>query len=118
MKAGYLAHSPLTSIRQVPMGLWDGDGAPDTLLFTSDGKALLYPGNGPGGMTSGKQIASGIKGYNWVLGLGDLDGNGRSDLLVRDKAGVLWILPGTKSGFADKQFIASGFSGYDLAAAG
>ncbi|MFT4009783.1 MAG: FG-GAP-like repeat-containing protein [Nocardioidaceae bacterium] len=112
--AGYKAHSAVTSNRQIALGLWNSDGAPDTMTTRADGSAWLYPGNGPGGMTGGKKVATGLGAYNWLLGLGDLDGDGKSDLLGRGKSGTLWLLPGTGKGFGTPRIIARGFSGYDL----
>jgi hypothetical protein len=54
--------------------------------------------------------------YDWILGAGDVTGEGRPDLVVRERAtGYLWILPGRKSGFAPRKFLADGYAGYDLA---
>ncbi len=115
-RASYVAHRAITSVGQAGLGLWDGDGSPDSLLRRSDGVLLLYPGNGPGGLTNARQVASGAKKYDWMIGTGDLDGDGRADVLVRARStGRLWMLPGTKTGFGARRFVADGFSGYDLA---
>ena len=54
--------------------------------------------------------------YDWVLGPGDVDRDGRADLVVRGKAtGYLWLLPGTAGGYETRRFLAEGFGGYDLA---
>ncbi len=114
--SGYLAHSSVASDRQVAVGLYDGDGAPDTMVTRTDGSLWLYPGNGPGGMTGGRQVLSGLQAYDWLVGLGDLDGDRRSDLLARSKAnGWLYLIPGTSSGFASPRLVAPGFRAYDLA---
>ena len=116
IKAGYEAHSAVTSNRQVAVGLYDGDGAPDTMITKSDGSLWFYPGNGPGGMTNGRRLITGLQSYNWLIGLGDLDGDGRSDLVVRRKVnGWLYLLTGTASGFRPARLIATGFKAYDLA---
>jgi hypothetical protein len=112
---GYEAHSAVTSNRQVAVGLYDADGAPDTMITKTDGSLWFYPGNGPGGMTNGRQILTGLKSYDWLLGLGDLDGDGRSDLVGRNSSGVLYLIPGTRTGFGPARYLASGFSIYDLA---
>ncbi len=115
-RGSFVAHSAIGAVSQVGAGLWDADGAPDSMFKTSDGSLVLYGGNGPGGLTSGRKIASGMKRYDWVLGTGDLDGNGHSDLLVRAKAtGYLWMLPGRTSGVGPRVFVGEGFGGYDLA---
>jgi hypothetical protein len=51
--------------------------------------------------------------YNRVVGPGDLNGDGRPDLVVRDTAGKLWLLPGTSAGYGTRKFLASGYKGYE-----
>jgi hypothetical protein len=55
------------------------------------------------------------KSYDWVLGPGDLDGDGRNDLVGRDSAGLLWLLPGTSTGYAARRLLGSGFGSYTAA---
>jgi hypothetical protein len=112
----YVAHRAISSTTQLGLGLWDSDGSPDSLLRRSDGALLLYPGNGPGGLVDGRQVGTAAKAYDWMLGIGDLDGDGRSDVLVRTRSdGRLWMLPGTSNGFGPRRFVADGFGRYDLA---
>ena len=101
-----------------------GDGIPDLAGTPSGSSAHIYPGNGSGGFGAGyaakgpKNLARLVKTtkYDWVLPLGNLDGGGRKDVLVRArKTGTLWLLPGIKGGVDKRQYVASGFGGYDLA---
>jgi hypothetical protein len=111
----YVAHSAISASRQYGVGLWDGDGAPDS-LFRVDNRLVLYPGNGPGGLTSSESLGTDVSAYDWVLGVGDISDSGHPDLIVRaKKTGYLWLLPGTASGFGDRVFLAQGFGGYNLA---
>ncbi len=101
-----------------------GDGVPD-LAGTPSGKSPhVFPGNGTGGFGTAyaakgpKNLARLVasKKYDWVLPIGNLDGNGRRDVLVRARrTGTLWLLPGIKGGFDKRQYVASGFGGFDLA---
>ena len=113
--ASYVAHGRIDAGRQVPVGRWDGDGAPDS-LFRAGNRLTLFPGNGPGGLTASKPLKVDLAPYDWVVGVSDVQLNGHSDLIVREKAtGDLWLLPGTESGFGSRRFLASGMGGYDLA---
>ncbi len=75
----------------------------------------LWSGNGPGGLMTGKQVASGAAGYSWFTSIGDLDGDGRVDVVARDRSGALWLLRGTGSGLAPRRLVATGFDAYDYA---
>jgi hypothetical protein len=112
----YVAYSAVTAGRQIGLGRWNSDGAPDNAFRSGDALTWLA-GNGPGGLTGGRgSLSVDLGGYDWVLSLGDVDRNGRPDLVVREKTtGYLWLLPGTTTGFGTRRFLAEGFGGYDLA---
>ncbi|MFE9792896.1 FG-GAP-like repeat-containing protein [Streptomyces goshikiensis] len=77
-----------------------GDGKPDLLARASTGaKTLwLYPGLGNGKF--GDRIDNGGWGsINQVSGVGDITGDGRSDVLAVEKSsGKLWVYPGQADG--------------------
>ncbi len=114
-QASYVAHGAIQAGRQVAVGRWDGDGAPDS-LFRRGSKLVLFPGNGPGGLTSPRTLSVDLSPYDWVIGVSDVLLTGHPDLIVRDKAtGYLWLLQGTATGFAPRRFLAEGMGEYDLA---
>jgi hypothetical protein len=116
LKTSYVAHSAVSAKRQIGLGRWNSDGAPDNAFRSGDSLSWLA-GNGPGGLTGSKySLGVNLAAYDWVLGLGDVNGGRRPDLVVREKAtGYLWLLPGTSTGFGARRFLAEGFAGYDLA---
>jgi len=115
LKASYVAHAAIAAGRQVPVGRWDGDGAPDS-LFRKGAKLTLFPGNGPGGLTQPRGLGLDLSPYDWVIGVSDVTLTGHSDLIVREKvSGDLWVLQGTATGFKPRRFLAEGMGAYDLA---
>ena len=58
---------------------------------------MLYPGNGPGGLTGAATTVPSLDLTALRLGgrLSDVDRDGHADLVVREKAtGYLWLLAG------------------------
>jgi hypothetical protein len=83
----------------VPVGDFDGDGHPDLAARTPDGRLLLYSGNGSGGFLSpGRVVGRGWGGFTSVFSPGDFNGDGRSDVIARTPAGLLYLYPGNGSG--------------------
>jgi hypothetical protein len=114
-RASWRARSNLAGNKHVGAGLWNGDGAPDTLVRLRDGSLNLQVGNGPGGVSSATRVAGGAGRYDWLIGAGDVDGDGDADLVARQKAdGGLWLLPGRGTGLGPRRWIAGGFDRYDL----
>jgi hypothetical protein len=115
LRESYVAHSRINASRQIAIGRWDDDGAPDSLLRRGD-KVTLYAGNGPGGLTSPRGIGTDLSSYDWVIGTSSPTGSGRSALVVRAKAtGDLFVLRRTDTGFAPRRLIGEGMLAYDLA---
>jgi hypothetical protein len=114
LRRGYTAYSPVRGRNQVPIGRWDADGAPDSLIRTRSGLVLYY-GNGPGGFTRQKSMALPISSYDWLLGVDDVDLTGHSDLIARAKStGQLWVIPGSVSGFRTRVAVTGDTQGYDM----
>ncbi|MDN4175027.1 FG-GAP-like repeat-containing protein [Nocardioides sp. SOB77] len=112
--ASYVVHSRISAAQQVPVGRWDGDGAPDTMFRVGD-RLTLYPGNGPGGLTSPRALGTDVAAYDWLVGVSDVQLTGHADVIARSRAdGRLWLLPGTATGFGARRLIGEGAGVYDL----
>ena len=111
LKDSYVAYKRIKAGVQVPVGRWDGDGAPDS-LFRSGKKLSLYPGNGPGGFLGARPLKLSVKQYDWMVGVGDMGINGHAGVVVRErKTGYLWLLPGTATGFSAPGLPGAGLQG-------
>lgn len=90
-----------------------GDSNTDLVARDSSGRLWVYPGNGTGGFKT--RILAGSGGWgamNAILQPGDFNGDGRSDIMARDGAGVLWLYPGNGAGgLGTRVQVATGWSG-------
>jgi hypothetical protein len=123
------AFAGMTAIQGV--GDFNGDGHADLLARDAAGDVLLYPGNGTSATTLGAPItiATGWGSYTGIMGIGDFDGDGKSDVLARDAAGALWLYPGlgsattavsgnTGGGFGPRVQVGGGWQGITIQAIG
>jgi hypothetical protein len=91
-----------------------GDGVGDVLARDRAGTLWRYDGTGTGGLKGRVKVFSdwGVS-YNAVVGVGDITGDGRADLVARDTAGNLWRQGGDgKGSFGARVKIGSGWQGY------
>ncbi len=95
---------------------WSGDYKGDVVGVGSDGRLLLYAGDGAGHFAGpGKGIGAGWNRFDLVFTPGDFSGDGRIDLLARQPDGGLFMYRGNgKGGFvtgADEK-IGSGWQSF------
>ncbi len=104
-----------TGLQIVAAGDVDGDGLVDLVARRTDGTVVLYPGDGHGGWklptwytTTGLVVPA--TSYPTLFGPGDVDGDGRADLVTVDNAGEMANRPGNGTGgFGAPQRIGGGW---------
>lgn len=84
----------------VAPGDFNGDGKPDLLGIRADGTFWFYAGTGKvagadTGYKPGVKVGHGWGVYDTVVGVGDFNADGRSDLIARRPDGSLWFYAGT-----------------------
>ncbi|MGX1544776.1 FG-GAP repeat domain-containing protein [Streptomyces adustus] len=98
----------------VGVGDFNGDGVGDLLAQDKANTLWRYDGNGSGGFRARVKVAAAWgASYNVVVGVGDITGDGRADLVARDTAGNLYRNNGTgKGSFGARTKIAGGWGVY------
>ncbi|WP_245769696.1 FG-GAP-like repeat-containing protein [Streptomyces indicus] len=91
-----------------------GDGKADLLGHDRSGGLWRYDGLGNGKFAPRQQVFKDWgRTYNAVVGVGDISGDGRPDIVVRDSAGGLFRNNGNGAGgFGARVQLASGWQGY------
>ncbi|MGW7410906.1 FG-GAP repeat domain-containing protein [Streptomyces sp. NPDC054863] len=96
-----------------------GDGKADVVARDKSGVLWLYQGTGDykAPFKARTQIGGGWNTYDRVLSIGDLDGDGKSDLVARKASGELFRYSGTgeaNAPYAKAVKIGWGFQSYNL----
>ncbi|MFF9146853.1 FG-GAP repeat domain-containing protein [Streptomyces sp. NPDC014861] len=102
--------------RLVGPGDLSGDGKSDLLARDRSGVLYLYRGNGAGtGFASRVRVGTGWNAYDQIVGAGDHTGDGRADIVARDRSGNLYLYRGTGSAtapFAGRVRVGGGWGAY------
>ncbi|MFI6950692.1 FG-GAP repeat domain-containing protein [Streptomyces sp. NPDC050422] len=79
-----------------------GDGRADVLARDTSGVLWLYKGTGKAAtpFAARTRVGGGWSAYRSITSPGDLTDDGRADLVVQDKSGVLWLYRATGSATA------------------
>lgn len=99
----------------VGAGDLNGDGRADLVGRNVNGTLWFYAGTGSGSFKSRVQIgtSTGWTQYTEMIGTGDLNGDGRGDMLAKGSDGKVYFYAGRGTGqFASRLYIASGWQAY------
>ncbi|MFF4275748.1 FG-GAP-like repeat-containing protein [Streptomyces sp. NPDC001536] len=98
----------------VGVGDFNGDGRGDLLAQDKSNTLWRYDGNGTGGFKARVKLAANWgSSYNVVVGVGDITGDARGDIISRDTSGAMWRNTGNgKGSFGARTKIATGWQGY------
>ncbi|MEU9167139.1 FG-GAP-like repeat-containing protein [Streptomyces sp. NPDC048420] len=98
----------------VGTGDLNGDGIGDLLAQDKSNNLYRYYGKGNGTFSARTKLFTAWGGsYNVVVGVGDITGDGRADLVSRDTGGNVWRNSGDgKGSFGARVKIATGWQGY------
>jgi len=106
--------------KMIPSGDLNGDKKPDLLGINPQGLLFFYAGTGVEGL--GAAFAARVQvGSGWLTGwglyaAGDLNADGKNDILGVNPSGLLFMYPGAGSGrFTARVQVGSGWTTYQLA---
>jgi hypothetical protein len=81
----------------------------------STGELYLLRFSASGTYLGAVRAGTGWQTYSALTGAGDLNGDGRADLVARDSSGRLWNYPGNGSGrFLPRVQLGSGWSSFTI----
>ncbi|MFE9566247.1 FG-GAP-like repeat-containing protein [Streptomyces sp. NPDC006487] len=92
----------------------NGDRFGDLILQDKSNRLWRMNGSSKGTFSAPVKLSdSWGSTYNSVVAAGDLNGDGRADLLARDTSGAIWRIPGTGKGtFGSRVKVATGWQIY------
>ncbi|KQZ88742.1 hypothetical protein ASD62_04890 [Phycicoccus sp. Root563] len=102
----------------VAPGDWTGDGRPDLLARKTNGELWLLTGNGVGGFAStARKIGTGWQIFTDIATPGDVNKDGKPDLIGRSNTGLLYLYLGTGAGttgtgYRPGQVVSRGWGGH------
>ncbi|MCX5225703.1 N-acetylmuramoyl-L-alanine amidase [Streptomyces sp. NBC_00233] len=113
ISAGWNTYNTVT-----PMTALRADGTGDVMARDTTGIMWYFPGSGNASMPFKPRIkvSAGWQIYDRMVGVRDITGDGKADLLAREKSGVLWLFKGTgtpATPFAPRVKVSAGWTIYN-----
>nr|BFE75837.1 hypothetical protein GCM10020092_091380 [Actinoplanes digitatis] len=91
---------------RTPAGDFTGNGWSDVLAVDATGALTVWQGNGTS--VTARRIGTGWQAMDAVTRLGDFTGDGREDLIARERdTAALWLYPGTGTGHGTRTRIGT-----------
>ncbi|MFD5749656.1 FG-GAP-like repeat-containing protein [Streptomyces sp. NPDC127033] len=92
----------------------NGDGYGDLLVQDKSNELWRYDSTGTGKFRSRVKVFNDWgSSYNVIVGVGDITGDGKADIVSRDSSGTVWRNNGNgKGSFGGRTKIATGWQGY------
>ena len=94
----------------VGTGDFNGDGKSDILFQNTDGQAAIWEMDGTNPIAGGSQWVGANPGPDWkVVGTGDFNGDGKSDILFQNTDGqaAIWEMNGTNPIAGGSRWVAN-----------
>ncbi|MFD8976708.1 N-acetylmuramoyl-L-alanine amidase [Streptomyces sp. NPDC059593] len=112
--AGWNVYDKLLGARDM-----NADGRPDLIARDKTGVLWLYKNTGasPNPFATRVRVGGGWNIYNELISTGDMTGDGKPDLIARDKTGVLWLYKNTGASpnpFATRGQVGGGWNAYNV----
>ncbi|MGW9437197.1 N-acetylmuramoyl-L-alanine amidase [Streptomyces sp. NPDC055607] len=113
ISAGWKTYDTVT-----PMTALRADGTGDVFARDTTGVTWYFPGSGNPSVPFRPRVrvSAGWQIYDRMVGVRDISGDDRADLLAREKSGVLWLFKGTGdpvTPFAARVKVSAGWTLYD-----
>ncbi|MDF9816769.1 hypothetical protein M2266_006000 [Streptomyces sp. SPB162] len=99
------------------------NGTGDLVARDASGTLWFYKGTGniAAPFAARTKVGAGWQTYNALIGVGDMTGDGTSDLVGRDSAGILWLYRGTGNAaapFAARTKVGTGWQMHNMLVGG
>ncbi|MER8230541.1 N-acetylmuramoyl-L-alanine amidase [Streptomyces sp. NPDC094049] len=97
----------------------NADGRPDLIARDKTGVLWLYTNTGatPNPFATRVRVGGGWNIYDELISTGDMTGDGKPDLIARDRTGVLWLYKntgGSPNPYATRARVGGGWNAYDV----